>query len=299
MRALQSLVPDIGELEPEMQALSDDALQAKTGEFRQRLDNGESLDDLLIEAFAVVREAGVAGARPAPLRRAADGRRRPPLRLGGRDEDRRGQDARVDPAGLPQRAERQGHAPRHGQRLPGDPRPRVDGPAAHVAGPDDGPHRAGQPRPGVQARAVRRRHHVRHQQRVRLRLPARQHGAQPGPPGAARPHLRHRRRGRLDPHRRGPHAAHHLGQGRRRRAALLQVRLDRPRPEARRRLRGRRGEAQRRPHRGRHREGRAPARHREPLRRGRPEPRPPAPGRAQGQGAVQARQGLRRLAAAR
>jgi preprotein translocase subunit SecA len=59
LRALQSLVPDIGELEPEMQALSDDALRAKTGEFRQRLDNGESLDDLLIEAFAVVREAGV------------------------------------------------------------------------------------------------------------------------------------------------------------------------------------------------------------------------------------------------
>jgi preprotein translocase subunit SecA len=58
VRALQSLAPDIGDLEPEMQALSDDALQAKTGEFRQRLDNGESLDDLLIEAFAVVREAG-------------------------------------------------------------------------------------------------------------------------------------------------------------------------------------------------------------------------------------------------
>jgi preprotein translocase subunit SecA len=59
VRALQSLVPDIGELEPEMQALSDDELRAKTGEFRQRLDNGEALDDLLIEAFAVVREAGV------------------------------------------------------------------------------------------------------------------------------------------------------------------------------------------------------------------------------------------------
>jgi preprotein translocase subunit SecA len=58
VRALQSLVPDIGEFEPEMRALSDDALRAKTGEFRQRLDNGETLDDLLIEAFAVVREAG-------------------------------------------------------------------------------------------------------------------------------------------------------------------------------------------------------------------------------------------------
>src|SRR5690606_4517770 len=58
LRALQALVPDISALEPEMERLSDAALQAKTGEFRQRLDNGEDLDDLLIEAFAVVREAG-------------------------------------------------------------------------------------------------------------------------------------------------------------------------------------------------------------------------------------------------
>src|SRR5918999_1336756 len=57
VRALQSLVPDIGELEPEMQALSDDELRAKTAEFRQRLERGAELDDLLIEAFAVVREA--------------------------------------------------------------------------------------------------------------------------------------------------------------------------------------------------------------------------------------------------
>ena len=58
LRALQSLVPDVSALEPELERLSDEALEAKTGEFRQRLDNGESLDDLLIEAFAVVREAG-------------------------------------------------------------------------------------------------------------------------------------------------------------------------------------------------------------------------------------------------
>src|SRR4029077_15237161 len=45
-------------LEPEMQGLSDDALRAKTDEFRTRIDNGEDVDDLLIEAFAVVREAG-------------------------------------------------------------------------------------------------------------------------------------------------------------------------------------------------------------------------------------------------
>ncbi len=58
LKALQGLVPDIGALEPEMEALGDAALQAKTGEFRRRLDAGEDLDDLLIEAFAVVREAG-------------------------------------------------------------------------------------------------------------------------------------------------------------------------------------------------------------------------------------------------
>ncbi len=58
VKAIQSLVPDINALEPEMEQLSDDALKAMTGEFRQRLDNGAALDDLLIEAFAVVREAG-------------------------------------------------------------------------------------------------------------------------------------------------------------------------------------------------------------------------------------------------
>ena len=57
LKALASLVPDVTALEPEIQALSDDALRAKTPEFRERLANGEDLDDLLIEAFAVMREA--------------------------------------------------------------------------------------------------------------------------------------------------------------------------------------------------------------------------------------------------
>jgi preprotein translocase subunit SecA len=58
LRALEALVPDISALEPELERLSDEALQAKTGEFRQRFERGETLDELLIEAFAVVREAG-------------------------------------------------------------------------------------------------------------------------------------------------------------------------------------------------------------------------------------------------
>ena len=57
LKALQGLVPDINAQESAISALSDDALRAKTAEFRNRLDRGESLDDLLLEAFAVTREA--------------------------------------------------------------------------------------------------------------------------------------------------------------------------------------------------------------------------------------------------
>ncbi|MCB0984510.1 MAG: preprotein translocase subunit SecA, partial [Ilumatobacter sp.] len=57
LKALQGLVPDINALEASMKALSDDALRGKTAEFKGRLERGETLDDILIEAFAVVREA--------------------------------------------------------------------------------------------------------------------------------------------------------------------------------------------------------------------------------------------------
>ena len=61
---------------------------------------------------------------------------------------------------------------------------------------------------------LRRRHHLRHQQRVRLRLPARQHEVRARALRAARASLRDRRRGRQHPHRRSADAAHHLGPGR-------------------------------------------------------------------------------------
>ena len=48
-------VHQINALEPAMQALSDEALRAKTEEFKQRFTNGETLEQLLPEAFAVVR----------------------------------------------------------------------------------------------------------------------------------------------------------------------------------------------------------------------------------------------------
>jgi len=57
LKKLQPKVDAINALEAEMEALSDDALRAKTDEFRDRLRGGASLDDLLVEAFAAVREA--------------------------------------------------------------------------------------------------------------------------------------------------------------------------------------------------------------------------------------------------
>ena len=57
LKALEGLVPDMNALSAQMSALSDDDLRAKTPEFRGRIERGESLDDLLLEAFAAVREA--------------------------------------------------------------------------------------------------------------------------------------------------------------------------------------------------------------------------------------------------
>jgi preprotein translocase subunit SecA len=58
MRRLKPYVVRINALEAEMQKLTDAQLQAKTADFRQRLDNGATLDDILVESFAVCREAG-------------------------------------------------------------------------------------------------------------------------------------------------------------------------------------------------------------------------------------------------
>ena len=57
LKAIDSLVPDINALEPEIEKLSDHVLKSKTADFKQRLERGEDLNDLLVEAFAVVREA--------------------------------------------------------------------------------------------------------------------------------------------------------------------------------------------------------------------------------------------------
>ena len=57
LKQYRNLVTQINGLEPSISSLSDEALQAKTDEFRTRFAQGTSLDELLPEAFAVVREA--------------------------------------------------------------------------------------------------------------------------------------------------------------------------------------------------------------------------------------------------
>src|SRR6202522_2623244 len=58
IKRLRPIVTAINDLEPQLRQLSDDELAQKTVEFKQRIANGEPLDDLLIESFAVCREAG-------------------------------------------------------------------------------------------------------------------------------------------------------------------------------------------------------------------------------------------------
>ena len=58
LKLLETIVPEVGAFEPEMELRSDDQLRALTGDYKGRIERGEDLDDLLAEAFATVREAG-------------------------------------------------------------------------------------------------------------------------------------------------------------------------------------------------------------------------------------------------
>ena len=69
LKSIYPIVDKITALEDEYKQLTDAELQAKTPEFKERLANGETLDDILPEAFAAVREAAdrVLGMRPYPV----------------------------------------------------------------------------------------------------------------------------------------------------------------------------------------------------------------------------------------
>ena len=199
----------IGTLEDEFEKLSDEELAAKTVEFQQRFENGETLDELLFEAFAAVREA---------FKRTMDVRLFDVQLMGGivlhegdiaEMKTGEGKTFVADAGAVPQRDRRQRRAPRHDERLPRAARPRVDAP--RLRGARDA-HRVHREHDAVRAaaRGVPGRRHVRDELRVRLRLSPRQHGGLARGDRPARPPLRDRGRGRLDPHRRGAHAADHL-----------------------------------------------------------------------------------------
>ena len=90
-RELKSIYPIVDKIEAmadEYKAMSDAELQAKTPEFKTRLQSGETLDDILPEAFATVREASRRVLGHVPLPRAARRRRGAPSGPHRRDEDR-------------------------------------------------------------------------------------------------------------------------------------------------------------------------------------------------------------------
>ena len=88
LKRMQPAVDRINQLEPSMKKLSDVELAGMTARFRERIDNGESLDELLPEAFAAAREAGVRAPGDAPLRRAAHRRHGAARGAHRRDADR-------------------------------------------------------------------------------------------------------------------------------------------------------------------------------------------------------------------
>ena len=69
LKRIKPIANKVLELEPEMQKLTDEELQAKTPYLKEKLKNGASLDDILPEAFAVCREADwrVLGLKPYPV----------------------------------------------------------------------------------------------------------------------------------------------------------------------------------------------------------------------------------------
>ena len=213
LKKLQGIAAQVNAIEEDFEKLTDAELRAETDVFRKRLAEGETLDDILPEAFAAVREAAkrTLGKRHFDVQIMGGAA----LHLGNVAEMKTGE-GKTLVATLPSylnALEGKGvHVVTVNDYL-AEYQSELMGRVHRVLGLETGcilssmtPERA--------PRAVRQGHHLRHQQRVRLRLPARQHGVVDRRAGAARPQLRDRRRGRLDPHRRGPHAADHQRPGR-------------------------------------------------------------------------------------
>ena len=298
VRKYQPRVDAINALEPEMIKLSDDELRARTDAFKKELAEGKTLDDILVPAFATVREAA----------KRAIGQRHFDVQLIGGMILHEGQISEMKTGEgktlvatlavyLNALAGRGVHVVTVNDYLAKRDSEWM-GQIYGFLGLEDRRDRARPRRRAAQGR-LRLRRHLRHQQRARLRLSARQHEVPHGGHGPARAHLRHRRRGRLDPDRRGAHAADHLRPARRPLRFLQHHR--RLHPEARQdRLRRRREAAHRGAVRSRHGEAGAaadrgrPAQGRVALRRRERLDRPSRQSGAARPQAVPARQGLHR-----
>ncbi len=273
LRKLDNIAAQVNAIEEDFEKLTDAELRAETDVFKKRLADGETLDDILPEAFAAVREASkrTLGKRHFDVQIMGGAA----LHMGNVAEMRTGE-GKTLVATLPSYLNAltgkgvhvitvNDYLAEYQSELMGRVHRFLGLETGCILGVDDA---------RAAPRRVRQGHHLRHQQRVRLRLPARQHGVVDRGARAARAPLRDRRRGRLDPHRRGPHPADHLRAGRPADQVVHRVRQDGRPPRARRarerprRLRGRREEAHGRRARARHREGRGPPRHRQPLRVG-------------------------------
>ena len=274
--------------------MTDAELRALTDEYKARLKDGETTDDLLPEAFATVREAAkrVRGMRHYHVQLMGGAA----LHQGNIAEMKTGEGKTLVSTlpvylnGLNGKGVHQvtvnDYLVRRDAEWMGEIH-RFLGLSVGIVLPGEGSdkHRA----------AYDCRHHVLHEQRARVRLPARQHDQLGRQPGAARPPLRARRRSRLDPRRRGPYPDHHLRARRAPERWYSEFAEIVRSMKKRRALRGRRGQAHHRDHRVRRRPRRGPPGHREPVRLGEhPAGRLPQQ-RDQGPGAVREEPRVHRL----
>ncbi len=209
LRQLDAIAKAVNAIEDDFVAMTDDELRGMTVEFKERLEKGESLDDIMPEAFATVREAAkrVLGQRHFDVQIMGGAA----LHLGNIAEMKTGEGKTLVstlPAYLNALSGKGVHvvtvndylAKYHAEWMG-----RIHqflGLTVGVILPEM--------RPDERRVAYNADITYATNNELGLRLPARQHGHRPGVLRAAPAQLRHRRRGRLDPDRRGPHAADHL-----------------------------------------------------------------------------------------
>ena len=195
VRRYEARVKAVAALEDDIAALTDEELRGETETFRSEIAAGKTVDDLLVPAFAVVREAAkrALGMRHFDVQMIGG----MVLNSGAIAEMKTGEGKTLVAtlAVYLNALEGKGvHVVTVNDYL-ASPRRRMDGPRLSLPRPD---HRHHRPRP-LRRAAPRRlclRRHLRDEQRARLRLSARQHEVRARPDGPARPSLRHRRRGR-------------------------------------------------------------------------------------------------------